>query len=103
MELNKALIQAQLNLFKKWETANKEYAVKIEQSMLKILDKQATIDDLFQLYEFYKEIFEQPMVHKDVLLVVSCLLELFERELPQIVSKWLTEKRNEVNKLREQE
>lgn len=103
MELNKALIQAQLNLFRKWEKANKEYAVKIKRSIAKIGDKSATIDDLFQLYEFYKEIFEQPMVHEDVLLVVSCLLDLFERELPKIMSKWLIEKRDEVRKLREQE
>nr|DAD71118.1 MAG TPA: hypothetical protein [Podoviridae sp. ctiuS14] len=103
MELNKALIQAKLSLFRKWEKANEEYALKINYSIDKIENKSATIDDLFQLYEFYKEIFEQPMVHKDVLLLVGCLLDLFERELPQIVSKWLTEKRNEVNKLREQE
>ena len=103
MELNKALIQAELNLFRKWEKANEEYAFKIHYSIDKVANKSATIDDLFQLYEFYKEIFEQPMVHKDVLLLVGCLLDLFERKLPQIVSKWLAEKRNEVNKLREQE
>ena len=103
MELNKAFIASQQLAFKKWQDKNVSMKYLLEKSIQRFQDNTADIDDLLAVYSFFKEIWEQPMIHLEVAEELEKLVEIIQPKMKDILDEWLKDVKRQIKDIKEQE
>lgn len=103
MELNKAFIASQQLQFKKWQDKNVSMKYSLEKSLQRFQDNTANIDDLLAVYSFFKEIWEQPMIHIEVAEEREKLVELIQPKMKDVLDEWLKNVKRQIKDIKEQE
>lgn len=103
MELNKAFIASQQLQFKKWQDKNVSMKYLIEKSIQRFQNNTANIDDLLAIYSFFKEIWEQPMIHIEVAKELEELVEIIQPKMKDILDEWLKDVKRQIKDIKEQE
>ena len=103
MELNKAFIASQQLAFKKWQDKNVSMKYLIEKSVERFKNNTADIVDLFAVYSFFKELWEQPMIHIEVAEELEKLIEVVHPKMKDILDEWLKDTKRQLKDIREQE
>lgn len=103
MELNKAFIAFQQLQFKKWQDKNVSMKYLIEKSLQRFQDNIADINDLLAVYSFFKEIWEQPMIHIEVAEELEELVEVIQPKMKDILNEWLKDVKRQIKDIKEQE
>ena len=103
MKLDKAFIASQQLAFKKWQDKNVSMKYLIEKSIQRFQNNTADIVDLFAVYSFFKELWEQPMIHIEVAEELEKLIEVVHPKMKDILDEWLKDTKRQLKDIREQE
>nr|DAR34983.1 MAG TPA: hypothetical protein [Caudoviricetes sp.] len=103
MKLDKAFIASQQFQFKKWQDKNVSMKYLIEKSLKRFKDNTANIDDLLDVYSFFKEIWDQPMIHIEVAEELEELVEVIQPKMKNILDEWLKDVKRQIKDIKEQE
>lgn len=103
MELNKAFIASQQLAFKKWQDKNTSVKYLLEKSIQRFQDSKAKIDDVLTVYSFFKEIWDQPMIHIEVAEELEKLVEVIQPQMKNILDEWFKDVKRQVKDIKEQE
>ena len=103
MKLDKAFIASQQLQFKKWQDKNVSMKYVLKKSIQRFQNNTANIDDLLAVYSFFKELWEQPMIHIEVAEELEELIETVQPKMKNILDKWLKDVKRQSKDIKEQE
>ena len=103
MKLDKAFIASQQLQFKKWQDKNVSMKYVLKKSIQRFQNNTANIDDLLAVYSFFKELWEQPMIHIEVAEELEELIEAVQPKMKNILDKWLKDVKRQIKDIKEQE
>ena len=75
----------------------------LEKSLQRFQDNTADIEDVLAVYSFFKEIWEQPMIHIEVAEELEELVELIQPKMKDILDEWLKDVKRQIKDIKEQE
>lgn len=103
MKLDKAFIASQQLQFKKWQNKNVSMKYVLKKSIQRFQNNTANIDDLLVVYSFFKEIWDQPMIHIEVAEELEELVEVIQPKMKYILDEWLKDVKRQIKDIKEQE
>lgn len=103
MKLDKAFIASQQLAFKKWQDKNVSMKYILKKSIQRFQNGTANIDDLLAVYSFFKELWEQPMIHIEVAEELEELVETIQPKMKNILDEWLKNVKRQIKDIKEQE
>lgn len=103
LQISEMLVASQYIQFKKWQDKNISMKYLLEKSIQRFQNNTANIDDLLAVYSFFKEIWEQPMIHIEVAEELEKLIEIIQPKMKNILDEWLKDVKRQIKDIKEQE
>lgn len=103
LQISEMLVASQYIQFKKWQNKNISMKYLLEKSIQRFQNNTANIDDLLAVYSFFKEIWEQPMIHIEVAEELEKLIEIIQPKMKNILDEWLKDVKRQIKDIKEQE
>lgn len=103
LQVNEMLVASQYIQFKKWQDKNISIKYLLEKSIQRFQNNTANIDDVLAVYSFFKEIWEQPMIHIEVTEELEKLVEIIQPKMKNILDEWLKDVKRQIKDIKEQE
>lgn len=103
MKLDKAFIASQQLQFKKWQDKNVSMKYVLKKSIQRFQNNTANIDDVLAVYSFFKEIWDQSMIHIEVAEELEELVETIQPKMKNILDEWLKDVKRQIKDIKEQE
>ena len=103
LQISEMLVASQYIQFKKWQDKNISIKYLLEKSIQRFQNNTANIDDLLAVYSFFKEIWEQPMIHIEVAEELEELVAVIHPKMKNILDEWLKDVKRQIKDIKEQE
>ena len=75
----------------------------LKKSIQRFQNGTANIDDVLAVYSFFKELWEQPMIHIEVAEELEELVEVIQPKMKNILDEWLKDTKQQLKDIKEQE